>query len=363
MKIGVDAKWLYDGPVSGKLCVKNLIDSLIENKSINFVLIVKRKDLQKAKEEYEKVCEVIPVPFLGTNFLTNLLVFPFLNFKFNFDYIIFQNFGPLFFANKSVIWIHDLLFLDFPHLYRFSEKVYFRFIIFSGYRSKLIMTASNSEKKRIMRHLKISDSKILVCSCGSDHMEKLKKQKPDSFPLSKNEKYIFYLGRLDIRKNLKLLLQAFSKIEDKKIKLIIGGAQSVGQESKDLKNIISELNIENRVFLTGYIHPNEIKWYFSNAYFFCFPSFAEAFGLPPIEAMSCGCPVICSNTTSMPEICGEAAIYIDPYSVESLAIKLNEVLSSEFDRELFIKKGYQRAKLFKWGSVASSLIKKLNEIK
>tara|TARA_B100002019_G_C21274071_1_gene604139 strand:+ start:6545 stop:7633 length:1089 start_codon:yes stop_codon:yes gene_type:complete len=362
MNIGIDAKWLYDGPVSGKLVVKNLIENFTSSDQNQYTLIVKKKDMIRAQEEYGAKFRIIPVTFFLNNLFTNIFIMPLLIFTEDFKYIIFQNFGSFIFQKKSVVFIHDLLFIDYPKFFSSLEGIYYRFMIILAKNVKLIVTSTQSEKERILKHLKIDRSKILISSLGADHINNVVQEEPNDIELIKGRPFVFYLGRLDIRKNLSSLLQAFKNIDKSETLLIIGGSPGNDADLKKLQKLINDLGISHRVLLTGYIQPQQLSWYFKNAVSFCFPSYAEGFGLPPLEAMMHGCPVICSNTTSMPEVCGDAALYIDPYSVDSITAKLNEVTSDNFDRDKFVQRGFDRAKIFKWKDVAKKIENKIKKL-
>jgi glycosyltransferase involved in cell wall biosynthesis len=166
--------------------------------------------------------------------------------------------------------------------------------------------------------------------------------------------YIFTVASRDPRKNISRLIEAWRRIAPEikgKRELLIAGGESRSFTSEDFHNL------PNDVSFTGYIKDDALRSLYSGADVFIFPSLYEGFGLPPLEAMACGCPVIVSNTTSMPEVCGEAARYIDPFSVGSIVDGLTELLSDRHLRDELVRKGLERAKQFTWQRSAREHIK------
>ncbi len=127
--------------------------------------------------------------------------------------------------------------------------------------------------------------------------------------------------------------------------MIAGG---VGWKNDNLRHLIHELGLGDRVTFTGYLSPSELPIIYNLAEVFLFPSFYEGFGLPVLEAMACGIPVVTSNVSSLPEVAGDAAIYIDPHSVDALVDGIRKILSDEDLRKSCIRKGLERSKSFTW---------------
>ena len=137
-----------------------------------------------------------------------------------------------------------------------------------------------------------------------------------------------------------------------KEKLVIGGKQP-----ERLKMLVKNLRLEKEVIFTGYINKNDLPLFYNVAEAFIFPSFHESFGMPIIEAMACGCPVITSNVFSMPEVAGDAAVLVNPYSVDEIANAMYTVLTDDGLREKLRKRGLKRAKQFSWRKCAEEHLK------
>jgi len=161
-----------------------------------------------------------------------------------------------------------------------------------------------------------------------------------------------------VRKNIENLLKAIPLLYDTQIKLVIVG--KADWKTPDLKIIRSNPEMKKRIIMSGAMTDNELILTYSMARIFCFPSFAEGFGLPPLEAMASGVPVIVSETTALPEVCGNAAVYINPYKPESIAHAINSLLA---DPELYERqkaRGIQRANEFTWTQSAKAFMKSIH---
>ena len=167
------------------------------------------------------------------------------------------------------------------------------------------------------------------------------------------DEYLLFVGRLNLRKNIDNLLRAIPLLRNKTIPLVIVGADN-WKKSNHLK-IIRELKIEDRIVFTGAVF-KELGLIYSMAKVFCFPSYAESFGLPPLEAMASGVPVVVSNTTSLPEVCGDAGSYANPNKPEEIALAIDNLLTND---QLYSSKrqlGLVQAKKFTWTRAAQNVI-------
>lgn len=346
MNIGIDAKWFFEGPPSGRVVVRNIIESLLEvNKEDMFYLFLNKSDKNKTFPFLNNNVRLIYVININ-NALTNVLLLPFYFKKLKLDLILYQNFPSPF--SKSINYIHDVLFLDYPEYYSFKEKLYLWPIKFLSKFSNHIITISESEKDRIVKHKISISNNVSVVHHGinKEYKKILSKESIDQFRKMHNlpEKFVLYLGRLNSRKNISTLLRALHKLEN--ITLVIAGKED--REMINLRKLILQFQLENRVIFMGHIPDDDIILLYSSAYIFCFPSFAEGFGLPPLESMASGTPVIVSNTTSLPEVCSNAALYVDPKNSSELAFQINRLLT---DKDLYSKLvilGKERANIFNW---------------
>lgn len=271
----------------------------------------------------------------------------FLNKQNNPLLINFTGLGPVFYENK-ILTIHDLSFWEHPEW--FSKKYYWFYRIFtpiSVRNSKKIITVSEYSKNRITKYLHQNETDIEVVYNAVNY---------DTIVVHDKQKYILSVGSLDPRKNIERLINSFKKWNHPDYELlIIGGRQ----------NSFANLNLssDNKIKFLGYLSDDELHQYYLNAEIFIFPSLHEGFGIPPLEAMACGTPVIASNTTSIPEACGDAAYYIDPNSEESMVAALDVLANNENLRSELIRKGFRNIKRFSWAESAikiNDVAKKLN---
>ncbi|MGB9133330.1 MAG: glycosyltransferase family 1 protein, partial [Methanosarcina sp.] len=170
-------------------------------------------------------------------------------------------------------------------------------------------------------------------------------------------KVILYVGSEQPRKNVPFLLEAISQLKKRipEIKLLkIGNSQVPGAREK-LVELIETLGLQEEVIFVGYVSENDITKYYNAADLFVYPSLYEGFGMPPLEAMACGTPVVTSNVTSLPEVVADAAITIDPHEVNAFVEAMYNVLTDEKLRENMIDKGLKRAQLFNWERSAEEM--------
>lgn len=174
------------------------------------------------------------------------------------------------------------------------------------------------------------------------------------------EKFILFVSSSEPRKNLKNLILAYSKMDEdiqQNYKLVLTGVK--GWNDKEIIKLLDKL--KDRVTYLGYVSNTELCQLYNLATLLVFPSFYEGFGLPPLEAMACGCPVVTSNTTSLPEVCGDAAIYVEPSYVDSIAEGIYKVITNEELRKTLIQKGFANAAKFSWTKCAQEHLKVFEE--
>ncbi|MBK6912346.1 MAG: glycosyltransferase family 4 protein [Ignavibacteriales bacterium] len=264
------------------------------------------------------------------------------------------------FNKNQVVTIHDIIPLLFKQ-YHFKQYFFFKYFVKIALKKcRLIVTPSNHSKSLIKHTYSISDEKIIVIANGT------KENKSGNMINTKSGegKYILYYGRITPMKNIAGVINSFSLIKHQiKHKLVLAG-DDAKEIVKLIKNgVIKEYDAFcDRIIYAGHLSDIELSSLIRNASLLLFPSFYEGFGLPPLEAMSLGCPVVVSNNSSLPEICGNAAYYVEPNDNMNIATGILEVLSNSLLRENLIKTGYQRAGLFSWKETALLHLKMLNEI-
>ncbi len=248
--------------------------------------------------------------------------------------------------------IHDTIPVIDSGLPKSPKDWYYK--IYSTINNKeYYFTDSESTRNDVIKYFDVTPENVKTALLGVSE---------NFFPDYENapikEKYVFSLCTLGKRKNLEFSIHNFfnfigkNKIDD--LKLVLGG--SIWEKyKKDLNNILNKYD-RSKVILTGYISDNELKKYYSNAMMFIFPSLYEGFGLPVLEAMACGCPVITSKTSSLPEVIGDAGIKINPESDEEMVEAFERMYFDNIFRALCSEQGLNRAKLFRWDKYANEIM-------
>ncbi len=249
----------------------------------------------------------------------------------------FNYFVPRSVNGKKVTIIHDMVIYDHPETVRFRTMLYLKLgLRKSVKRADLIITDSYFSKERILKHLKVKEEKIRVIHPCIDyevfniknaHKAEIVQQIRKKYSLK--EKYMLYLGTLEPRKNIKRLILAYSHLVEKNAgtpELVIAGGK--GWKYQEIYKTIKEKNLESRVKILGYVEEKDAPVIMGNAMFFVFPSMYEGFGMPPVEALACGTPVMAGNAASLPEALEENAHYVDPFSVKSIYKGLKYMLEN-----------------------------------
>ena len=261
------------------------------------------------------------------------------------------NSGPFLYRNQAVTF-HDATVFAMPEAYSFLFRLKYRLIFTSlARRAKVIFTDSKFSQSELSRYLKQDPEKFNVIHLAGDHLDRLQ---ADTSILSRHDLlrdgYIFMVGSQSAHKNLMAVWNAL-EFTNHDIKVVFAGA---GYQ-KIFDRRVARIRTKSITAL-GYVTDEELKALYSNALGLIFPSYYEGFGLPILEAMHCGCPVLCARATSLPEVAGEAALFFDPTNASDMANAIDWVVSDPQLRNDLIQKGYQRAKDFSWRITASRTI-------
>ncbi len=266
---------------------------------------------------------------------------------------------------KTVVTIHDLLFERLPDYFSaIDRRVYRRKCSYSCQVANKIIAVSNQTKKDLVEFWNIPEEKVRViyqsysscfdnvCTDQEKNEIKVRLQLPNDF--------ILYVGALTANKNLIGLIKAYALAGVKEKLVIVGRGSRVYKA--ELSNLIDELNLGSKVIFLHGVETKELPAIYQQATCFAFPSFYEGFGIPVIEALASGIPVVTSKDTSMEEAGGGGAVYADPYSCEDIAEKLKNVLNNSLLRDELIKKGKEHAKLFSPERTARELMALYEEL-
>jgi len=253
-------------------------------------------------------------------------------------------------AKKVVVTVCDLSFKKFPHYQPKDRAEYFNRHLDEGLKqSDRVIVLSEEIKNELIDMVGVRKEMINVIPAGIEGkiFKLYPKEEVESVrtKYSLPEKFILYIGSIEPRKNLKGLLDAYLNLNVRKeYKLVVVGAEGWG--NREVLQIFSK-HSDDILFL-GYLPNIDIALLMNAAFCLAYPSFYEGFGLPPLEAMACGCPTVVSKVSSIPEVCGDAAYYIDPYKVDSISEGIYKVLTDKPLRQDLVKKGFERVKRFSW---------------
>ena len=248
---------------------------------------------------------------------------------------------------KLVITVHDLTPLIFPQYHNWRRRIFFGlFLKHTISISDAIIVDSQSTKKDVATFFSTPENKLNVVHLASN-MKAKHAQLPSKYGIEGD--YLLYVGTVEPRKNLLRLIEAFNQL-DQKLKLVI-----VGVSGWDNKAVYKTKN--PNIIFTGYVPEEDLPVFYCNAKLFVYPSLYEGFGFPILEAMNCGCPVITSNVSSMPEVAGDAALLVDPCNVGEIKSAVQRLLSDAKLRKRLIDKGIRQASRFSWEKTANETIK------
>lgn len=273
---------------------------------------------------------------------------------------------PLVSSRRILVTIHDLIPLILPG-YRGSAlvRLYNRLVATAARRAPAIITDSQASQQDVLRVLGVSPEIVHVIYLGVDRMYR---PVTDSHELQRvrakyglPETYVLYLGGFDQRKNLGALLTAYASLDGRSMAaapLVIAGRLPAGNSQffPDPRALVEKEGLEGRVLFTGWVPEEDKPALYSGATLFLFPSLYEGFGLPVLEAMSCGTAVVASDTASLPEIAGDAAVLVDPQDPEALAAAIADLLRDGSRRKDLATRARKRAQLFSWDRTVSQTI-------
>ena len=352
MLIGIDANEanLTPNRVGINQYAFYLLHALYDLKtSHSYVIYLKTSPLEDLpKERKNWSYRVIPFPMAWTQ--TRL---PFDLYTHNPKPDVFfsmTHYAPRWSSTPTVVAIMDLGFLKTPEQFTLQDFNQLKsWTEYSVKQATRIVTISEHSKKDIISAYHIDPSKITVTYPGYD--QKLFKPTLNSDVLKKygiKEPYFLFLSSLKPSKNIEGLIRAFYNLEPRTYNLVIAGKKAWLYDK--IFSLVKELNLEKRVIFTGFVEESEVPVLMTHAAAFVMPSFFEGFGIPVLEAMACGSPVVVSKIASLPEVAGPAGIYVDPHNISSIVSGLQTAISPE--REGFVKKGLERVKLFSWDTCA-----------
>jgi glycosyltransferase involved in cell wall biosynthesis len=369
MRIGIDARLGYYVQGGIPQYTRNLIHALASIDQENSYLVFQRRADQRtliSQQNFRRVSLWTPSHHPLEQYLLSLELLA----QNGLDVIHWTDFIPPFhYRRPSVITVHDLHFLLYPHFLTRDSARYYGLIDRAVRRANHIIAVSEATKQDLIRLTGTPNNKISVIYEAAESiyfpvqdqeaLEHIRTQ----YHLS--DKYILFVGTIEPRKNLKTLIRAFDillKNYKPQVNLAIVGKP--GWLYEDVYQLVEELSLHDTVKFLGHVPTADLPLLYNASQMLILPSFYEGFGLPPLEAMSCGIPVVVSDTSAMPEVVGDAALRVDPEDTEGFAVAMWRFLSDQDLRADMIVKGKKRAKAFSWKRAAqetSEIYRKLGK--
>ncbi len=365
IKIALNASMLDNSPTGVGIYTYNIINSLAKlnwkNEYEKFTVFTPTLSFLENKinvfklsnlmlsSQYGKIAAII-------RFLWNTFFYPFKSK--NYDLVISTTTHGSFFANNQVITIHDLLSLRFntisPH-----QRFYFKYLLpYLMAKSKFVIAISETTKQDIIKYLNFPEEKIHVIYNGYDNNKYC-------FVATKSNKiadkygvknYFLAIGPTYPHKNFEILLSAYTKLSTAEQLnhplVIVGGKQPYLNR---IKQLVLNIGLSTSVHFLDYVPDNLMPALYHEALALIFPSLYEGFGMPPLEAMACGCPVIASTTPAVIEVCENAALYINPNDEDDITKALQKLINNDSLAQQLSEKGLAQAQKFSWAKTAQNL--------
>ena len=359
MTIGIDAR--FYGPVGKGLgrYTQEIVDNIIGlDRENDYVIFLRRENFSELKSSSPRVKKVLAdIKWYG---LAEQIILPFYIWREHLDLMHWPHFNvPIMCPVKFVVTIHDLILIKFPTVrattlgpltYKIKNLAYKLVISSAVKRAKKVFAVSEYTKNDVVKQFKISPDKVVVTYEGVANL---------SFPPDKgglrgvNPPYLLYVGNAYPHKNLEGLIKVFARIKQARpeLKLVL-----VGKEDYFYHGLKKYAQKFSDIVFPGYVPDADLAELYSGALAYVFPSFYEGFGLPPLEAMARGLPVVSSNKTCLPEILGDAAIYFNPEDERDMKDKILQVINDENLRANLRSRGYEQIKKYSWRDCAEKTL-------
>jgi glycosyltransferase involved in cell wall biosynthesis len=366
MKIGIITDAIDDGTAGIATYVRNLVEELhnLDKKNEYYLIHNKLNKDYIYKNKNEIIIPIRNIPFARE--FRKLIEIPFRlkNHKLDIVHETAQ-IGPFLFPTKykKITTICDLVPLVVPETQPKFSVVHHKFALpIISKRTDKIITISESTKRDVNKKLNIDKEKITVTLLAANKSFKPVKSKQVLKKNNLKENYILCVGTLEPRKNIIGVVKAFSKVlkNNPTEHLLIVGRK--GWKYQEIFKLVKTKKLENKITFLENIETKDLPALYAHAKMFVYPSLYEGFGLPPLEAMSCKCPVITSNNSSLPEVVKDAAILITPRNTKQLQLSMELLITNKHLRTKLIKAGIKQAKKFSWKETARQTLKIYNSL-
>ncbi|MBI5787666.1 MAG: glycosyltransferase family 4 protein [Candidatus Schekmanbacteria bacterium] len=361
LTIGINTLFLIPGQVGGsEVYLRNLLQHLAQiDRENNYILFTNQENSGSfpLKANFREILCRVQASSRPARILWEQVILPVQAKIARLDLLFSPGYtAPLIKTCKSIVSTLDMQYQYFPQDFSRLALLFVKTLVpLSARYADKIITISASSKKDIIKYCNVAENKVAVIHLAAGENfyapPELAELNEANQKFHIGKEYIITVANSYPHKNLPRLLEAFYQLRtNRDIQLVIVGIS--GRGSDEINQKLEELKIKHAIIFTGRVSDRELILLYQGARLFVFPSLYEGFGLPVLEAMASGTPVVCSNLTSLPEIAGDAAVMFDPYNPTQMADMIAKVLDDNKLREVLIEKGRQRCKEFSWQKTA-----------
>ena len=356
MRVGIDARLVYYSQAGIGQYILHLVDGLAKvDKENEYVLLQSRKDDTTILKQpnFRRVSLWTPSHHRLERYALNVELM-----RLGLDVLHSPDFIPPHRPScRSVITVHDLAFLLYPHFLTRESARYYGHIDQAVRWTDHIISVSESTKRDTIQHLGVAEDRITVVHEAANPvfrpMDRQEAREQIRYRHGIEAPYILFVSTIEPRKNVPTLLRALWQLVEcykEDVRLVLAGGK--GWLFEDAFSVVDELKLDRRVHFVGRVSSEDLLYLYNAAEMLAHPAFYEGFGLPPLEAMACGLPVIVSNVASLPEVVGDAGFLIDPHEVDELTVAMWRVLNDDGLRQEMRQKGLKQAGRFSWERAA-----------
>jgi glycosyltransferase involved in cell wall biosynthesis len=364
MRIGIDAHIVGQQKGGVETFLSNVIPRLAAIDRENEYYIYVSRECDWRQSAFPSNFRLFRFP-TSSLWLQRLVILPIWCKRDDLDVVYVQRAAPLWGCPSSVVHIHDALYVTHAKLFSPWRRAILNPIFrISAHRAAKVITPSSSSRSDILRSYRIPKDKVEIVPNGVDlccfRPASVDPAKAGTWQTGHSTPYILFLGAIERTKNIHGLLKAYKRFRKNypEYQLVVAGkwrAETAKGYNSELKALIRELGIERCVRFTGYLPPDAYRMVLTGSRMLVFPSFGEGFGLPPLEAMASGIPVIVSNLPVFQELYGDSALAVDPTNPENIADAMARLIEEKGLADELISKGFQTAKKYSWEITCSKL--------
>jgi len=362
VRIGFDAKYYFDPPSSGRVWTRQVLQRLAPDHGHQWTWLLKRADRERAGA-LPGGQEVV-FRSAGWNLLSNTLVLPGLTSRCRLDALVTQYFAaPT--RTPQITVVHDIIFEPHPEFFTRRERLYLGCIKPLLRLADTVVTVSEASRQDLQRYgyLRPGQSCAVIPNGVDDRFfepvsDDRRHEVRRKFALP--DRFLLYVGRLNARKNLDRLIESFSQMRDRSVTLVLAGRTDGAAD--DYPELAESRGVADRVRFLGSVPDDDLQPLYSLATLFVYLSKREGFGLPPLEALATGVPVVASDEVALREVCAGAATYVIPDDTAAVAAVLDRLLDDTDARDRQAAMGRARAREFTWDRTAAGLVAALDAL-